>query len=75
MNSDPDSQKGTGTKIAEKIEQFWTIWQKKKSNSPMFLTQWPFDIRPGALGHLEISLVDDKIRKNFEKISEILLLS
>ena len=55
----------------------WTILKiltEKKSNSPMCLTQWPPDIWPGALGHLDISLVDDRYKK-LGKISEILLLS
>ena len=45
----------------------WTILknltEKKISNSPMCLTQWPFDNCPGALGHLDISLVDDRYKK------------
>ena len=39
----------------------------------MFLTQWPSDNWPGDLGHLDISLVDDRYKK-LGKTSENLLL-
>ena len=40
----------------------------------MCLTQWPSDNWPGALGHLDISLVGGRYKK-IGKISENLLLS
>ena len=53
---------------------FLKNWTEKKSNLPMCLTKWPLDIWRGALGHLDISLVDDKYQQH-GKISEILFLS
>ena len=51
-------QKGTGTKMAEKNEQFWKIWKKKDQISALFSTQTPPDDWPDAVDHLAIGLVN-----------------
>jgi hypothetical protein len=67
-----NSQKGTGTKIAEKLNNFEKFERKKSQISALFLTQRPCDAWPDTLDHLAIGL--DKCTK-LAKISEILLLS
>ena len=69
-----NSQKGTGTKIAEKLKNFEKFERKKGQNSALFLTQRPLDDWPDALDYLAIGLVANKCTK-LAKISEILLLS
>ena len=70
-----NSQKGTGTKIAEKLNNFEKFERKKKkSNSALFLTQRPPDAWPDALDHLAIGSIADKCT-NLARISKILLLS
>ena len=69
-----NSQKGTGTKIAEKLNNFEKFEGKKGQISVLFLPQRPLDDWPDALDHLAIGLVANKCTK-LEKISEILLLS
>ena len=67
-----NSQKGTGTKIAEKLNNSEKFERKKKS--ALFLTQRPPHDWPDALDHLAIGLVANKYTK-FGKTSETLLLS
>jgi hypothetical protein len=45
-----NSQKGTGTKMVEKLNNF-EKFERKKSNSALFLTQRPPDDWPDALDH------------------------
>ena len=47
-----NSQKGTGTKIAEKWNNFEKFVRKKGQISALFLTQRPPDDWPDALDHL-----------------------
>ena len=68
-----NSQKSTGTKIAEELNIF-EKFEKKGQISALFLTQRPPDDWPDALDILVISLIANKCTK-LEKISEILLLS
>ena len=67
-----NSQKGTGTKIAEKLTIFEKFERKKSQISAPFLTQRPPDDWPDALDHLAIGLIANKCTK-LEKIGEILL--
>ena len=69
-----NSQKGTGTKITEKLNNLEKFERKKSQISALFLTQRPPDDWPDALDHLAIGLVANKCTK-LAKISEILLLS
>ena len=66
-----NSQKGTGTKMAEKLNN---LKEKKGQISALFLTQRPLDDWPDALDHLAIGLVANKYTK-LVKTSENLLLS
>ena len=66
-----NSQKGTGTKIVEKLNNFEKFERKKPQNSALFLTQRPPDDWPV---HLAIGSVANKCKK-LAKISELLLLS
>ena len=66
-------QKGTGTKIAEKLNNS-EKFERKSQISALFLTQKPPDDWSDALDHLAIGLVANKCTK-LAKISEILLLS
>ena len=60
-----NSQKGTGTKISEKLNNFEKFERKKKSNqiSALFLTQRPPNDWPDTLDHLAIGLVANKCTK------------
>ena len=58
-----NSQKGTGTKIAEKLNNFEKFDRKKNQISALFSTQRPFDDWPDALDHLFIGLVANKYTK------------
>ena len=49
-----NSQKGTETKIAEKLNNFEKFERKKSQISALFLTQRPLDDWPDALDHLAI---------------------
>ena len=69
-----NSQKGTGTKIAEKLNNFEKFERKKSQISALFLTQRPPDDWAEALDHLVIGFVANKYTK-LGKTSEILLLS
>ena len=69
-----NSQKGTWTKIVEKLNNFEKFERKKSQISALFLTQRPPDDWSDALDHLAIGLVAKKCTK-LEKISEILLLT
>ena len=62
-------QKGTGTKIAEKLNNFEKFEKKKNQISALFSTQTPPDDWPDALDHLIIGLVINKYTK-LEKTSE-----
>ena len=53
----PNSQKGTGTKLAEKSNNFEKFERKKNQTSSLFSTQRPLDDWPDALDHLAIGLV------------------
>ena len=46
-----NSRKGTGMKIAKKMEQFWKILKEKSQFLALFLTQRPSDDWPDALNH------------------------
>ena len=65
-----NSQKGTGTKIAEKLSNFENFERKKNQISALFLTQRPPDDWPDALDHLVIGFVAKKYTK-LGKTSEI----
>jgi hypothetical protein len=69
-----NSQKGTGTKMANNLNNFEKFERKKSQILALFLTQRPPDDRPDALDHLAIGLVANKYTK-LGKTSEILLLS
>ena len=69
-----NSQKGTGTKMAEKLNNFEKFDRKKNQISALFSTQRPPDDWPDALDHLAIGLVANKYTK-LRKTSEYLLLS
>ena len=69
-----NSQKGTGTKMAEKLNNFEKFERKKNQISALFSTQRPPDDWPDALDHLAIGLVANKHTK-LGKTSENLLLS
>ena len=69
-----NSQKGTGTKIAEKLNNFEKFERKKSKISTLFLTQRSPDDWPDALDHLAIGLVANKYTK-LGKTSENLILS
>jgi hypothetical protein len=69
-----NSQKGTETKMAEKLNNFKKYERKKNQISALFSTQRPPDDWPDALEHLAIGLVTNKDKK-LEKTSENLLLS
>ena len=69
-----NSQKATGTKMAEKLNNFEKFERKKSQNSALFLTRRPPDDWPDALDHLVIGFVAKKYTK-LGKTSEILLLS
>ena len=66
-----NSQKGTGTKMAEKLNNFEKFERKKSQISALFLTQRPLDDWPDDLDNLAIGLVANKCTKH-AKISEIL---
>ena len=57
-----NSQRGTGTKMAKKMNNFEKFEKEKKSNqiSALFSTQRPPDDWPDALDHLAIGLVANK---------------
>ena len=55
-----NSQKGTGTKMAEKMNNFEKFEWKKCQISALFFTQRPPDDWPDALDHLAIGLVANK---------------
>ena len=61
-----NSQKGIGTKNAEKLNNFEKFERKKSQISALFLTQRPSDDWPDALDHLVISLVDHKSKKTWK---------
>ena len=69
-----NSQKGTWTKIVEKLNNFEKFERKKSQISALFLTQRPPDDWAEALDHLVIGFVANKYTK-LGKTSEILLLS
>ena len=69
-----NSQKGTGTKMAEKLNNFEKFDRKKNQISALFSTQRPPDDWPDALDHLAIGLVANKYTK-LGKTSENLLPS
>ena len=52
-----NSQKGTRTKIAEKLNGFENFERKKNQISSLFLTQRPPDDWPDALDHLAIHCI------------------
>ena len=58
-----NSQKGTGTKISEKLNNVEKFERKKGQISALFLTQRPPDDWTDALDHLAIGLVAKKIHK------------
>ena len=66
-----NSQKGTETKMAEKLNNFKKYERKKNQISALFSTP---DDWPDALEHLAIGLVTNKDKK-LEKTSKNLLLS
>ena len=68
------SQKGTGAKMAEKLNNFEKFHRKNHQISALFSTQRPPDDSPDALYHLAIGLVANKYTK-LGKNSENLLLS
>ena len=68
------SQKGPGTKMAEKMNNFENFERKKNLISALFSTQRPPDDWPDALDHFPIGLVYNKYTK-LGKTSEKLLLS
>ena len=65
-----NSQKGTGTKMAEKLNNFEKFERKKNQISALFSTQRPSD----ALDYIARGLVDNKYTK-LGKISRTLLIS
>ena len=69
-----NSQKGTGTKIAEKLKNFEKFERKKSQNSALFLTQRPLDDWPDALDHLPINLVANKCTKLAKKVKSCYLV-
>ena len=69
-----NSQKGTRTKMAEKLSNFEKFDRKKNQISALFSTQRPLDDWPDALDHLAIGLVANKYTK-LRKTSETLSLS
>ena len=69
-----NSQKGTRTKMAEKLSNFEKFDRKKNQISELFSTQRPPDDWPDALDHLAIGLVANKYTK-LGKTSETLILS
>ena len=69
-----NSKKGTGTKMAGKLNNFENFERKKNQISVLFSTQRPPDDWPDALDHLAIGLVANKYTK-IGKTSENLLLS
>jgi hypothetical protein len=69
-----NSQKGTGTKMAEKLNNFEKFERKKNQISALYSTQRPPDDWPDALDHLAIGLVANKYTK-LGKTSETLLLT
>ena len=69
-----NSQKGTGTKMAEKLNNFEKFDRKKNQISALFSTQRPPDDWPDVLDHLAIGLVANRYTK-LGKTSENLLLS
>ena len=56
-------QKGTGTKMAEKLNDFEKFERKKNQISSLFSTQTPPDDWPDALDRLTIGLVANKYKK------------
>ena len=69
-----NSQKGTGTKMAEKLNNFTKFQRKNHQISVLFSAQRPLDDWPDVLDHLHIVLVANKNTK-LGKTSENLLLS
>ena len=69
-----NSQKGTGTKIAEKLNNFEKFKRKKSQISALFLTQRPPDDWSDALDPLAIGLVANKFTQNLEKQVKICYL-
>ena len=63
-----NSQKGTGTKMAEKLNNLKKIQIKKHPILALFSTQRPPDDWPDALDHLAIGLVANKYTKLGKKI-------
>jgi hypothetical protein len=57
-----NSQKGTGTKMPEKLNNF-ERFDKENQISALFSTQRPLDDWPDALDHLAIVLVANKYQK------------
>ena len=69
-----NSQKGTGTKMAEKLNNFEKFERKKNQISALFSTQRPPDDWPDALDHLAIGLVDNKYTKLGKTCENFLLI-
>ena len=69
-----NSQKGTGTQMAEKLNNLKKNQRKKHQILALFSTQGPPDDWPDAVDHLTIGLVAKKYTK-VGKTSENLLLS
>jgi hypothetical protein len=67
-----NQQKGTGTKMAEKLNNFEKFEKKKNQISALFSTQTPLDDWPDALDHLGLDA--DRCTK-LGKTSENLILS
>ena len=51
-----NSQKGTGTKMPEKMRNFENLKEKKYQNSPFVLNLWPHDSWPSTLDYLAMIL-------------------
>ena len=58
-----NSQKGTGTKMAEKLNNFEKFKRNKNKILALLSTQRPPDDWPDALNHLAICLVANKYTK------------
>ena len=68
-----NSQKGTGTKMAEKLNNFEKFERKKNLISALFSTQRPKDWTD-ALDHLAIGLVANKYSKPGKTLKILYLL-